>query len=77
MIVTVNLTMKSGAALTVYHEPKSDKSIDIFEELNPSGARDAGHLMWFQFFRDKGKKGFTSVLMNEVAVIEIFREDNQ
>ena len=73
MIVTVNLMMKSGAALTVYHRPLHTDYWRAAQAMLPRSAESPPR--FFEFYRDKKKLGRTFVDMREVAVIEIFSED--
>ena len=69
MIVTVNLMMKSGAALTVYFETSEKDVAKIFESFE----RKAG--LKFPFLGNKEKTKYTFVDLNEVVVIEIYEEN--
>ena len=72
MIVTVNLMMKSGAALTCYWETEKNTYPEIIEEFDPP--RPCDQILQNGFLKDKNGNGLTRVNMNEVAVIEVFTE---
>ena len=74
MIVTVNLMMKSGAALTVYWETQKE----LFDQMRREMlgyAEDNNSVCEFRRGANVGGKVFVN--MNEVAVIEIFAEGQQ
>ena len=72
MVVTVNLMMKSGAALTVWHETNATSPPDILREIYPNITLGENNY-WAYLYRNPDKKnGMTAVLLNEVAVIEVF-----